>query len=124
MKQVVVDTSILIEFLRVDDRPTIYEGILDKGFSPVVSFITVAELWAGKSVWEDEEVKHILTKLISGTTVVYPSFDLLQKAGQLRAEYGVSLLDCFIAALALEKNLPLVTLNDKDFKPIKGLKVV
>ncbi len=124
MKQVVIDSSVLIEFLRVDNRPTVYEGALDKGYSPVISFITVAELWAGKSVWEDKKTKKILTKLISGTTVVYPNFDILQQGGKLRAEYGISLLDCFIAALALEKEFPLVTLNKKDFEPIKGLEVV
>lgn len=124
MKQVVIDTSVLIEFLRVNNRPTVYEGILDKGYSPIISFITVAELWAGKSVWEDKKIRRIVIKLISGATVVYPNFDLLKQAGKIRAKYGISLVDCFIVALALEKKLPLVTLNKKDFKPIKGLEVV
>ena len=46
MKKVVVDTSVLIEFLRVKDQPTVYEALLDKGYMPVIIFITVAELWA------------------------------------------------------------------------------
>jgi predicted nucleic acid-binding protein len=32
--------------------------------------------------------------------------------------------DCLIAAAALRLDLPLVTLNDKHFKPIRGLRVV
>lgn len=124
MKKVVVDTSVLIEFLRVKDQPTVYEALLDKGYMPVISFITVAELWAGKSVWEDNNTRKLLTKLISGTIIVYPDFEILQQAGELRSKYGISLLDCFIAALALEKGFPLVTLNIKDFELIENLEVV
>ncbi len=124
MKEIVVDTSVLIEFLRVNDRETVYETILDKGFLPVLSFISVAELWAGKSVWENEEIRSVLEKLISGVRVVYPNYEMLTKSGRLRAEYGISLPDCFIASVALDRNLPLVTLNKKDFLPITSLQVV
>lgn len=124
MKEIVVDTSVLIEFLRVNNRKTVYETILDKDFLPVLSFITVAELWAGKSVWKDREMRIVLEKLISGVKVVYPNYETLTQAGELRAKYDVSLPDCFIAALALEQKLPLVTLNKKDFLPIPGLRVL
>lgn len=124
MKQLVVDTSILIEFLRVKQKRTTYQYILEKNFLPVVSFITVAELWAGKSVWEDAKIKENLEKLFSGMKIVYPNFKVLVRAGELRAKYNISLLDAFIAALALEENLPLVTLNKKDFLRIKDLNVV
>ncbi len=50
MKKVLIDTSVLIEFLRVKNKKTIYEKILEDSCQPVVSFITPAELWAGKSV--------------------------------------------------------------------------
>ncbi len=124
MKEIVVDTSVLIEFLRVSDRKTVYETILDKGFLPVLSFISIAELWAGKSVWENEEIRTVLEKLISGVRVVYPNYEILTKSGRLRAEYDISLPDCFIAALALNRDLPLVTLNQKDFLPITNLQVI
>ena len=124
MKEIVVDTSVLIEFLRVSDRKTVYETILDKGFLPVLSFITVSELWAGKSVWEEERLRTVLEKLISGVKVVYPNYEALTHSGKLRAEHGISLLDCFIASLALDRKLPLVTLNKKDFLQIPGLQVV
>jgi len=124
MKEIVVDTSVLIEFLRVNDRKTVYETVLDKNFLPVLSFITVAELWAGKSVWEDGEMRTVLEKLISGVKVVYPNYEILSQSGRLRSEYKISLPDCFIAALALERKLPLVTLNKKDFLPIDDLRVV
>lgn len=124
MKKVLVDTSVLVEFLRVKKKKTVYEGVLKLGWQPVVSFITSAELWAGMSAWEDKVKAKALEKLLSGVEVVFPQDSTLKLSGKLRAYYQVSLLDAFVAACAIEKKLPLVTLNLKDFKKIKEVKVL
>jgi len=124
MKKVLVDTSVLIEFLRFRKKRTAYEKILSRGWRPVVSFITPAELWAGKSVWETKQKAELLETLLSGIGIIYPSLDTLKFSGKLRAKFGISLLDGFIAACAIEHELPLATLNVKDFKKIKGVELI
>lgn len=47
--------------------------------------------------------------------------DITKKAGKLRAVYGIDLWDAIIAATALTYNIPLMTLNTKDFVHIEGL---
>lgn len=124
MKKVLVNTSVLIEFLRVKRKETVYEKILAKGWQPVASFITPAELWAGKSVWEDKEKASLLEKVLSGLEIILPSLSTLKLAGNLRARYQISLLDTFVAACGIEEKLPLVTLNVKDFKKIREIKIL
>lgn len=124
MKKVLIDTSILIEFLRLKRKKTVYEEILAKKYRPVISFITMAELWAGKSVWEKKDKAVLLENLLAGIEIIFPSLSTLKLSGKLRAKYRISLLDAFIAACAIEKKLPLSTLNVRDFKKIKGIKIL
>ncbi|MBL7150684.1 PIN domain-containing protein [Candidatus Microgenomates bacterium] len=124
MKKVLIDTSVLIEFLRVKKKKTLYERILTGKWRPVVSFITPAELWAGKSVWQDKNKTELLENLLSGIEIIFPSPVTLKLTGKLRAQYQISLLDAFIAAAAIEQKLSLATFNLKDFKKIKEVKVL
>lgn len=123
MKKILIDTSALVEFLRLKKKETLYEKILIERWQPVVSFITPAELWAGKSVWESTSKAQWLENLLSAVEIVFPSLSTLRLSGKLRAKYQISLLDAFIAACAIEKKLPLATLNLKDFKKIKEVKI-
>lgn len=122
MKRVLVDTSVLIEFLRVRNRKTVYEEILHKKYLPVISFITSAELWAGSSVWQSKKKKEILKNLLLGIEIILPSLPTLKLSGKLKVTYNISLADAFIAACALENKLPLLTLNLKDFEKVRGIK--
>jgi len=125
MEKVLVDTSVLIEFLRIKTKKTIYEKILARGWRPVVSFITPAELWAGKSVWEDKKNAKSLKSLLSGVEIIFPTFATLKLSGKLRAKYNkISLLDIFIAVAAIEQGLQLITLNTKDFEKIEELEIL
>jgi predicted nucleic acid-binding protein len=45
-----------------------------------------------------------------------------RKAGGLRREYHMSLGDCFVAQLALDEGISLLTLDKKAFGKISGLK--
>ncbi len=52
-------------------------------------------------------------------------FDVcLSLLAQLRLSHGVGWADCLIAATCIRVGLPLVTLNDKHFRAIRGLKVI
>lgn len=121
--KLLLDTSIIIDFLRRKDK---INALLHKVSSNdlYVSIITHTELYAGKNVWESKIAQQDLKKLFSGITILPLITDVSQKAGKIKAyNHDRSILDCIIAATALYNNLDLVTLNIKDFEKIKGIRL-
>jgi predicted nucleic acid-binding protein len=123
MRKLVVDTSLIIDFLRRKDKAnSLLYQLAEEDLS--VSIITHTELYAGKSVWENDEAKEILEKVLSGMTLISLNEKISQKAGYIKSNTDISLIDAIIAATALVSNMAVVTLNIKDFKIVKGLKIV
>lgn len=118
-----MDTSVLIDFLRRQQRRHCLFLQLVKKYDPAISFITAAELYSGKSSQTKEGSKTLKT-LLSGLAIHFPDEALLKEAGVIRCKYNLSLADSFIASLALRLKAPLATLNTKDFVKIKGLKLL
>lgn len=125
MKKLLLDTSILIDFLRRKDKErSLLVKINRLGYSPAISLITHTELFSGKSIWQKKRARRELEALLSGLEIILFNQQDSQRAGKIRARYQISLVDAIIAACALEEKLSLVTLNIKDFKKIKGLKLL
>lgn len=123
MRKLVVDTSLIIDFLRRKDKAkSLLYQLAEEDLS--VSIITHTELYAGKSVWENNEAKEIIEKVLSGMTVISLNEKISQKAGYVKSYTDISLIDAIIAATALVSNMAVVSLNIKDFEKVKGLKIL
>ncbi|MBI4021778.1 MAG: type II toxin-antitoxin system VapC family toxin [Candidatus Andersenbacteria bacterium] len=119
-----LDTSILVDFLRQRDKEkTRLYKLAAEHTDMGISIITQAELYAGKGVWESKRAQRELTALLSGLAVAPITEEISRRAGQLRARSSVHLLDALIAATALAYRIPLATMNAKDFAAIRGLKL-
>jgi tRNA(fMet)-specific endonuclease VapC len=121
MRKLLIDTSIIIDFLRRTDKEKslLYQLSHD---DLCISIITHTELYSGKSVWEHNAAKEELETLFSGLSIFPLIPDISQVAGRIKANYhNSSLFDCIIAATALYHRLELATLNSKDFEPFEGL---
>lgn len=124
MKKLLLDTSVLIDFLRRKDKEkSLLVKIVDWGYSPSLSLITHTELHAGESVWQKKKAKRELEELLSGLEVIVLNKEVSRLAGKLKAKYQIGLMDAIIAAEAIASRLPLATLNLKDFKKIKEVKI-
>ena len=124
MDKVLVDTSVLIDFLRVKNKEgTLFASLVKEEKQLYISIITHTELYAGKSIWEDKKAKEELEILFSGLSLLPLEEGISQKAGEIKASYNLNLLDAIIAATALIHYLKLVTLNIKDFRKVEGLKL-
>lgn len=123
MSKVLVDTSLVIDFLRRKDKEqSLLYKISDNDL--YISIITHTELYAGRSVWEKPLVKKAVEKVLSGMNILILDEKISQKAGYLKVNHHtVSLSDCIIAATALEYILELSTLNRRDFENIKSIKL-
>ena len=121
MNRLLLDTSVVIDFLRrADKRQTLLYKLSINHCA--ISLITHTELLAGKSVWESKVAREELETLFSGLTIIPMNNAISEKAGAIKAFYkNVDLLDCIIAATAIHHDMELVTLNTKDFSPIEKL---
>ncbi len=111
-KNILIDTNIIIEFLRKKNKQKSYLWkIKEMDLNCFISTITVFELYAGAIT---ERHKRDL-ETAKRSAEIYKE---LKNNNQL-----IEFRDIFIGATALETNLPIITLNEEHFKRIKGIKI-
>ncbi len=118
-----VDTSILIDFLRGNQSAKTW---LD-GFAAgqlAISVITAAELVAG---CRDRREQRKLEKDLAQYPLLWVSASASSTAWDWYRQYhlgdGIGFLDCLIGATAYQHGLTVCTLNDKHFRPFPKLTV-
>ena len=122
MAGLLVDTDVLIEYLRGREKAIEYlEGLVS---DLNISVISVAELFAG--VRGDEE-EHNLQQFILVFTILPVTEKVARTGGLYRREYrqshGTGLADALIAATAGEFGLSLVTFNRRHFPMVSEVVV-
>lgn len=123
---ILVDTSILIDYYRKTNKANAFWiSLIDQGYTFSLSAITKYELYAGATVSQITFWDTILASITilpfdenCVDTVVQINKALKQKRKQ------IDLADLFIAATAMNNNLPIATLNIKHFERIDGLLLV
>ncbi len=121
MANLLLDTTVIIDFLRKDKKAIEYLSSLS---SPTISIITEGEIYEGAI--SANELK-ILIKTLSNFTIL-PITEEISILGigllrQYRLSHGLHILDAIIAATATCSNLILKTGNYKNFQFIKDLQV-
>lgn len=115
---ILVDTDVLIDFLRGDDRAISF--VFDNSSQIILSPIVIAELYAG--VKGDNELS-VLDKFISFFRTVPIDSETAKAGGLYKRDFGrshgVGLADALLAAAADKENAQLKTLNVKHY-PMMG----
>ena len=111
----VLDTTVLIDYLR--GRPAVARvtALVDRGIRPATTVVNVEEIVRGLRAAE-RDVAH---RLFDGLIVLPITSEVAWRAGDWRREHaaaGVTLwqADCLIAAACVTAGAPLVTGNPKD----------
>ena len=124
MKKILVDTSIIIDYLRQKDKSkAVFVRLEQYRNTLLASIITHTECFSGKSIWEKKEAMEALKLLFFDIKILSLNEKASEEAGRIRAQYGRNISDAIIAATAIYHKLELATLNIKDFEKIKGLKL-
>lgn len=111
MADLLVDTDVFIDHLRG-------ARALEPGRHRLhYSVITRAELFAGGTASD------LAARLLEPFREVAVDRRVAERAGRVRRETGVRLPDALIAATALEHRLQLATRNERDFAPVRGLRL-
>lgn len=122
MKKVLVDTDILINFLRGKEAARKFLSLLLEDAVIYCSVITVAEIHAGMKDHEKEKT----AGLIDSLNISDVSREIAEKAGSYKREQksqSLELDDCLIAASAFVKEAVLATGNEKHY-PMKDIRKV
>ncbi len=110
----VVDTNILIDFLR--GRTEAIDFFNKPEITFLISTITVAELYSGVK-GEDEE--KMIEDMLGTLKIIPVTSSIAQKGGLIKKKYWgshrVGIADAVIAATAIEESAKLITLNIKHF---------
>ncbi len=119
---VVVDTSVVIDFLRQKNSANTWlKRLVTAGYQLVLPMPVVAELYSGKSVWSSRKARERLDGLVVLTRLIPMNQSTAITAGKLRATLDINLADASIAAIALDNSLPIATLDRKHMSKIKEL---
>lgn len=125
---VVIDTNVIIDHLRQKGSS---DSLLSKLFEQielneaVISFITIQELFAGQST-TNKEIEEWILRIISPYQILPYTFEIAKLAGEIDrdSKNQIDFPDAAIAATAILNKAKLLTLNKKDFKGIKNLKLI
>ncbi|NJN70715.1 MAG: type II toxin-antitoxin system VapC family toxin, partial [Nitrospira sp.] len=114
MARLLLDTDVLIEYLRGREEAVSYLESLGEDLA--VSAITVAELYAGV---RGETEREALDRFMGAFVVIPVTQEVAVAAGDLRRRWGPShgtdLPDAILAATAESNRLPLVTFNVRHY---------
>jgi tRNA(fMet)-specific endonuclease VapC len=118
---VLCDTDVIIEFYR-GNHEIISELKIIGQHNIAISYITAGELIYGTLNKRElakikRDIDHLLLYEID-SKICNSFLDLLSKYS---LSHKLAIPDCFIAATAITQNIPLFTLNKKDYKFIEGL---
>ncbi len=121
MSDVLLDTCIVIDFLRADRRAGDYvQSLHDK---PSVSVVTVAELFQGFSSQRRETEAR---RFISECRILIVSETIAERTGAIlrhyKASHDLDMSDALIAATAEHHGHELATLNVKHFPMFRRLR--
>jgi tRNA(fMet)-specific endonuclease VapC len=120
-----LDTNVLIAFLKGRDPGASAVAAAVRNANCFVTSISVYELLfgvsrAGKHIGEDQLLSILATVPLDDTAARRAAtlHDQLLRAGE-----DIGIKDVLIAAICLERQLPILTLNEKHFRRVPDLRV-
>jgi len=125
METVLIDTSIL--FGRMRREPSAFAASeRASGATMVICDVVLAEILSGAR--NKAEYQRHFNELTNNFHILPFTMEVSQRFQEIlkhiAPEHHVHLADHLIASIAMAHDVPLLTLNNKHFKGIKGLKLV
>ncbi len=122
MEKILIDTDVVIDFLRGYDLRTksFFSKIKNLEIKGYISLISIIELYAGLED-ENNQQEISLKQLLSLLEILPIDFNLGKQAGRFRKKYHLSITDSVIAATSSYYKTKLFTFNVKHFNKLPGI---
>ena len=122
MEQYLVDTNVISDYFSAslsENGLQFMDSVIDD--VPNLSIITQIELLCWKT---DHGKEQKVKDFIADSVILDITSDVILHIVNIRRSKKIKTPDAIIAATALAHGFSLITNNEKDFKNIKGLKIV
>ena len=125
-REILIDTTIIIDYLRKENkRNSLLINIYEQYDRICISSITVFEVLARLN----EKNKNATIQLLKGFKIIPFSSIVAQKSANIyktlrKQNQLIEIKDLFIAATAVVKQIPVITLNKKHFNRVDNLIVL
>ena len=123
---ILIDTSLIIDYIRKKDKQNSFlQKLSEMGYVFSIPSMVRFEVEVGNNDKHFEDWNIISKSLIEYSldkAVVQSAVKINNELKKSRKQIAV--FDLFIAATAMERNLPIATLNTKHFNRIAGLELV
>jgi predicted nucleic acid-binding protein len=120
MSNYLLDTCIIIDFFRGNEQAISFMNSLTT--PPFLSSLTIAELYAG--VREGKE-RTLLDEFSKQFPIISLDYAQAKQGGLYRRQYSkshnIGMIDALLAAIAIDKNLTLITKNLKHFPMLQNV---
>ena len=126
---VVLDTNIIIDHLRLQDKQAESKLMALAKTKPkevlAISMITIQELYEGRSTRDIQKEQYLLAT-VSPLKILPYNYEVAKLAGEVArdVERPIQLADAGIAATAILNGCELLTPNLKDFSHVKELQLL
>ncbi len=121
MDKIVVDTCVFISIFRGDQA--LFDTV-NKYRIYVPSLVIMELLQGSKDKSELRRIEKFLCNYETIQITEYSSRQSIELIKNYSKSHGLAIPDAIIASVAIERKLPLYTLNVKDFSFISGLKLL
>ena len=119
--KIVVDTCVFISIFRGDQA--LFDTV-NKYLIYVPSLVVMELLQGSKDKSELRRIEKFLCNYETIQITEYSSRQSIELIKNYSKSHGLAIPDAIIASVAIERKLPLYTLNVKDFSFISGLKLL
>jgi len=125
-RRILIDTSILIDYLRCIDKQKTKFVSLFKEYTLCVSTITIFELLNGATT-EDKQL--VIKKVLKPLVIVDFNISCAEKASEIfrilrKQNKLIEFRDILIGATAIENDLPVATFNKKHFERLPDIELI
>jgi predicted nucleic acid-binding protein len=124
LKSPVLDSFAVLAFLFQENGHEKVTDLLERAVESDTSLLVAAPNWAEVCYIVERKVgaarwREVRAKLLSLPIDILPvDRGLAELAGEIKAKKGMSLADCFVAAMALQKNTEIYT-GDPEFRAVE-----
>ena len=120
--RILIDTMYIIDLLSDPSFEDITTKLDEGNLKGLISVVTITELVKILGKKDELKMRATLSKLHSSKlSIIDVSWQVAQKAGEIRLKYDIPTIDSIICATGILNGAKYVLTRDKDFRIVKNL---
>ena len=120
--RILIDTMYIIDLLSDRNFEDITTKLDEGNLEGLMSVVTITELVKILGKKDEKRMHATISKLHSSTlSIIDVSWQVAQKAGEIRLKYDIPTIDSIICATGILNGAKHILTRDKDFRTVKNL---